>query len=272
MTTQEGNAYILGTESEELHRLGLQHQVWSTEANRGWYRGGFSAGQTLLDLGCGPGYCTTELAHIVGIEGKVYGIDKSAYYIDFLSRLNTLYELNITLQCADFENMLLPDNTFNGIYSRWALAWIPNPEEILTKLYKTLLPSGVIVAHEYYDWSTFQTEPFKPSLAKAIAAAYKSLKEQSGDINIGRRLPAMAEQLGFDVLSTRPMTKIATPKEFTWYWPKTFFKIYLPKLVKSGYLNQLDLNNALQELEVLEKEPGASILCPHMREVILKKI
>lgn len=31
----EENAYILGTEREELYRLGLQHQVWSGETRKG---------------------------------------------------------------------------------------------------------------------------------------------------------------------------------------------------------------------------------------------
>ena len=43
--------YVLGTEQAELYRLGLQHQVWSAEARRGWELGGFRAGHTLLDLG-----------------------------------------------------------------------------------------------------------------------------------------------------------------------------------------------------------------------------
>ena len=60
----ESKAYILGTDSEELFRLGVQHQVWAEEAQKGWRLANFSAGQTLLDLGCGPGYCTKELAFI----------------------------------------------------------------------------------------------------------------------------------------------------------------------------------------------------------------
>jgi len=67
--------YVLGTEQAELHRLGLQHQVWAAEARRGWELGGFRAGHTLLDLGCGPGFCTVEMAYLVGAQGKVIGID-----------------------------------------------------------------------------------------------------------------------------------------------------------------------------------------------------
>jgi hypothetical protein len=36
MSNQEENAYILGTDEQELYRLGLQHQVWASEAQKGW--------------------------------------------------------------------------------------------------------------------------------------------------------------------------------------------------------------------------------------------
>ena len=73
----EESVYILGTDKEELIRLELQHKVWSSEAKRGWDLAGFKTGQTILDLGCGPGYCTEELALIVGKTGKVIGVDRS---------------------------------------------------------------------------------------------------------------------------------------------------------------------------------------------------
>ena len=44
----ENNAYILGTAPDELFRLGVQHQVWASEAQRGWENAGFTAGNTLV--------------------------------------------------------------------------------------------------------------------------------------------------------------------------------------------------------------------------------
>ena len=55
---QENDAYILGTDQEELDRLKIQHQVWRSEAERGWKLANFKSGKILLDLGCGPGYCS----------------------------------------------------------------------------------------------------------------------------------------------------------------------------------------------------------------------
>ena len=71
----ELNAYILGTDEEELDRLELQHRVWASEARKGWNNAEFKKGHTVLDLGCGPGSCSIELADIVGSNGKVIAKD-----------------------------------------------------------------------------------------------------------------------------------------------------------------------------------------------------
>ena len=268
---KELNAYILGTEAAELHRLGLQHQVWSSEALRSWELAGFTAGQTLLDLGCGPGFCTTELAYIAGKNGKVIGVDKSAHFIDFLNGVTKQFDLNIETQCCDFSEMQLESNSIDGVYDRWALAWVSNPKEILLKLHKAMKKGGVVVTQEYFDWSTLQTEPHIPALAKGIAAALQSLRDQN-DIDVGRKLPVYFEECGFEVIHSRPLTKMATPNEFTWHWPKSFFNIYFPKLVDTGYLTDEEVSAALNAFEELERRPGATIFTPAMREVIAKKV
>ena len=97
---KEENAYILGTDQEELHRLGVQHQVWASEAQQGWINAGFTRGHHLLDLGSGPGFCTKELAFICGKEGSVTAIDRSAHFTEFLKKIKDQYGLPINPICS----------------------------------------------------------------------------------------------------------------------------------------------------------------------------
>lgn len=271
MSQQEQNAYILGTESAELHRLGLQHQVWASEAHKGWRIAGFKVGQTILDLGCGPGFCTKELGYVVGPTGKVIGVDKSEAYIAFLKTIAQKYNLPIETQFADFSQMALEENSLDGVYCRWAMAWIPNVEEVLTKVYKALKPGAKVVFHEYYDWSLLQTSPEYPNLKKAIKQSLQTFYDSEGTINIGKLLPGMFESLGMKVVSQRPMNKLATPSTFDWQWPRTFFQLYFPKVAEAGYLTFEEVRSALEELEILGANPNATILTPHMVEVIAQK-
>ncbi|MEQ1747282.1 MAG: methyltransferase domain-containing protein [Saprospiraceae bacterium] len=271
MEQAESNAYILGTERTELHRLGLQHQVWAAEARRGWELGGFRTGHTLLDLGCGPGFCTLEMAYLAGQTGRVIGVDLSANYITFLKQQANLHGLAIDVQNCSFDDMELQPGSLDGAYSRWALAWVPNPEQVLAKVRNALKPGGRFVVQEYFNWSVFQTEPPLPHFKTALAGCYRSMREQPGDIDVGRLVPAMGERLGMKVLHTRVIAKTARPNELTWEWPRSFLKIYVPKLAERGFLTNDEATAALADVDALSGMNHAVILCPVVLETVLEK-
>lgn len=270
--SQENNAYILGTDFEELQRLGLQHQVWASEAQEGWKLANFTQGMTILDLGCGPGFCTKELAYLVGENGKVIAIDKSESYIQHVDRISALYGVTIETQLNDFDNMKLSPKSIDGVYCRWAMAWIPNVKEILTKVKNGLKQGGKVVIHEYYDWSTHQTFPAKPILSKAIAGCLQSFHDSPGNINIGRELPQLFEDIGMEVTHIRPMTKLATPKDLSWHWPKSFYASYFPRIAEMGYITADEATQAFNEAEELERDPNSTLFCPYMVEIIATKV
>ena len=82
--TSEADAYILGTGDDEFERLRFQDRVWIEQAYSLWTRAGIKAGDTVCDLGCGPGFTSLELAQLVGSEGRVVAHDRSARFVDFL--------------------------------------------------------------------------------------------------------------------------------------------------------------------------------------------
>src|SRR5262245_14213149 len=99
--------YVLGTHDEEIDRLALQHSVWRSRATAAWRRAGFTRGQTLIDVGCGPGYATFDLADLVGPAGRVVAVDRSRRFLDVLERgarargLDTIETLELDLDDGD---------------------------------------------------------------------------------------------------------------------------------------------------------------------------
>jgi ubiquinone/menaquinone biosynthesis C-methylase UbiE len=69
--------YVLGTNDDELARLGLQHRVWRDTVLATWSAAGISVGSRVLDVGAGPGYATLDLAQTVGPTGKVVALERS---------------------------------------------------------------------------------------------------------------------------------------------------------------------------------------------------
>lgn len=169
---------------------------------------------------------------------------------------------------CDFDELNLNNESLDGVHCRWALAGVPNPVDIVQKVKRALKPGGVFIAQEYYDWSTFQFTPYMPALSAGIQAALKKFKEKAINMNVGRDLPKMFYDQGLEVINIRSMSKLATPDDLTWQWPKTFLEIYLPELVDTGYLTKEQESQALEELIELEYIDGANCLCPQMVEVI----
>ena len=267
----EVNEYILGTDKEELIRLELQHKVWSSEAKRGWDLAQFRSGQTILDLGCGPGYCVRELAHIVGENGKVIGVDRSNTFINHLDQIKESTQLPIETILDDFDFLSLESESLDAMYCRWALGWISNPKEILNKIKYALKPKGRMVIQEYFNWSLHHTNPERPALKKAIDAALKSFKDSEFEIDIGSYLHQYFDEIDMKVIHARLISKLGTPGSLTWEWPKTFYYSYFPRLVKMGYINNQDYENAKKDILELENIPYATLCCPLVVEVIAEK-
>src|SRR5688572_14038579 len=112
--------YVLGTHDEEIARLGLQHRVWRPRVLDAWRRAGFATGQTLVDLGCGPGWATLDLAEIVGPRGRVIAVDRSRRFLDALETAARARGLPwIETIETDLEESGAPPFEADGIWSRW---------------------------------------------------------------------------------------------------------------------------------------------------------
>ncbi len=158
MTTD--HEYVLGTHDEEIARLDLQHRVWRSTALDLWTRAGFAPGQTLIDVGCGPGYAALDLADLVTPSGRVIAIDKSRRFLDALETFARQRGITqITTARIDLDSGALPEITADGAWCRWVLAFVSNPRDLVARVRDRLRPGGVFAIHEYFDYSTWRAAP-----------------------------------------------------------------------------------------------------------------
>ena len=231
------NDYILGTDPEELQRLAFQHRVWSKDAFALWERAGLGQGQRILDLGCGPGFATFDLAAIAGSDGMVIGLDKSAGYIaSARSQAQTAGLSNVEFVLADFSDMKFERSSFDAIYCRWAFAWINTVEQVVQKACTFLKPGGVFLSHEYLHWGTFRVIPERSEVRRVIEACRESWQIMDSEIDVAPQLPMLFRKNGLNVIHTAAISKLSRPGQMVWQWPSSFLKIYSLKLVDMGLL------------------------------------
>ena len=161
--------YVLGTHDEEIERLGLQHRVWRPRASDAWRRAGFTTGQTLLDLGCGPGYATLDLAGIVGPFGRVIGIDRSRRFLEAGAvRAHAQGIQHIEWHEQDLDEVDLPRADADGAWSRWVYAFVRDPRALLARAAAVLRPGGVMVLYEYADYRAWRLSPRRPEFEEFV--------------------------------------------------------------------------------------------------------
>lgn len=108
-------------------------------------------GQTVLDLGCGPGFFTLEMAKMVGPEGRVIGVDIQPEMLDMVRKKAQKkgYDKSIRLhQCQ--ENTLGLDADFKAdfILAYYMIHEVNNPESLFIELKQLLHDQGLILVVE----------------------------------------------------------------------------------------------------------------------------
>jgi SAM-dependent methyltransferase len=227
--------YVLGTNDEEVTRLGLQHRVWRQHAVEAWGRAGFTAGQTLLDIGCGPGFASLDLAAIAGPSGRVIAIDKSSRFLTSLQSAARLNQLsNITCHEIDLDRERLPVVMADGAWARWAFAFVRNPRALVHDLAERLEVGGTVALHEYFDYGTWRTAPRSPELEDFVGAVIASWRESGGEPDVALDLPRWLEEAGFDVVHVRPIVDVIGPGHDKWQWLAAFIESGRRRLVDLG--------------------------------------
>ena len=99
-------------------------------------------GEQVVDVGCGCGDTSLELARRVGPEGGVLGLDISAPMLEVArSRAETAGLRNLTFHEADAQTAALPGDR-DAVFSRFGVMFFADPEAAFANLRRSLRPGG----------------------------------------------------------------------------------------------------------------------------------
>ncbi len=269
MSTHEDREYVLGTNDEELARLGFQHRVWGEQAYALWERAGFAPGQTVVDLGCGPGFATLDLARLVGPKGHVIAVDHSARFLEHLKgQLITQGITNVETRLQGVEQLDLPRESVDAAYARWVLCYLAEAQSVVTAIAKALRSGGAFAVQDYFHYRGATLAPKSAIFTKVIEAVDASWRVRGGDSDFAGRLPGMMQRCGLEVREIRPILRVARPGSSLWEWPTTFFRNYIPVLVRMGLLSPEDQEEFHADWSRRAADPATFFCTPPVFDVI----
>ena len=194
-------------------------------------------GISVLDVGCGTGSISKDIANIVGKTGKVTGIDNTEKFIE--SGKETYKNIqNLNLLHSDLFDFQTTEK-FDLITSARTLQWLSNPKDALLKMKSLLKPNGRISILDY-NHNNLEWNPEPPTSMKEFYKTFLKWRNEAGMNNgIADDLPDLMKDIGMveieKINSDEHYEKHRTDfKSKVGIWSKVAGSI---QMVEEGYLD-----------------------------------
>jgi ubiquinone/menaquinone biosynthesis C-methylase UbiE len=133
-----------------------------------------SEGMTALDMGCGPGFFSIELAKLVGEKGKVIAADLQEGMLQKLREKikGTTLENRIVLVKCDKDNINVSDKA-DFILAFYMVHEVPDKEKLFASLRNILKDNGQFLIVEPKLFHVTKKE-FASTIEKSVKAGFKA--------------------------------------------------------------------------------------------------
>jgi SAM-dependent methyltransferase len=187
--------YEFGSAEDELARLEVQGRALAPATRMIFAAAGIRAGMRVLDLGCGAGDVAFVAADLVGPEGYVIGVDRSA---DALGRARLRAEQRGLTEVEFVEGDIhdpAPGGPFDAIVGRLILMYVPDPAAVLRQQATVLRAGGLVVPIEF-DIPAGRALPTTPLVSQALAWVVEAFAKGGIQPALGTRLWAILREAG----------------------------------------------------------------------------
>jgi SAM-dependent methyltransferase len=200
------------------HESVLRSHRWRTARNSAAYLlPHLRPGMSLLDVGCGPGTITVDLAALVA-PGRVTAIEVTEEALA-LARSHAAERGCDTVEfaVADVHDLALPDGAFDVVHAHQVLQHVADPVRALAQLRRVCRPGGLVAARDS-DYTGFTWYPEVPGLDHWLDLYRRAARANGGEPDAGRRLLSWARAAGFREATASASTWcFASPEDRQWW-------------------------------------------------------
>jgi SAM-dependent methyltransferase len=208
----------MATYTHGHHESVLRSHRWRTAENSaGYLLPHLSSGATVLDVGCGPGTITADLASLVTPAG-VTALETTEAALDLARAEITRRGLvNVDFAVGDVHALDFADDSFDVVHAHQVLQHVADPVAALREMRRVTKPGGLVAVRDS-DYAAFTWWPRLPELDEWLALYERIARGNGGEPDAGRRLLAWAHAAGFtDVTSTASTWCFADQADRDWW-------------------------------------------------------
>jgi ubiquinone/menaquinone biosynthesis C-methylase UbiE len=198
------------------HESVLRSHRWRTAENSaGYLLPSLRPGLELLDVGCGPGTITLDLARLVA-PGRVVGLDREEGVLAEARELGAGTG-NLEFAVGDVYALDFPDASFDVVHAHQVLQHLTDPVAALAEMRRVCRPGGVVAARDA-DYAAMTWHPADPALDRWLELYHAVARANGAEPDAARRLLAWAHAAGFeDVTASAAAWCWSTLEEREWW-------------------------------------------------------
>jgi SAM-dependent methyltransferase len=225
-------------------------------------RAGVAAGMSCLDVGCGAGEVTFDLASIVGITGTVVGIDLDETKIELARGDAEQAEVrNVAFQVGDL-TAGLGNEAYDVVYARFLLTHLRDPAAGVALMRSALRPGGVLVVEDI-DYRGSFCFPESEVFTRSNEIYEQSALRNGGDPYIGAKLSRLLLDAGLEQVQPSIAHPVGLEGEVKLLQPLTIENIKA-MAVRHGVATADEVDAVVDGLYGLARDPGTLISIPRI--------
>lgn len=235
------------------HASVLRSHTWRTAVNSAAFiLPHLKPHMAILDVGCGPGTITTDLATYVP-QGTVTALDCESKIVEQASSLAKQRGItNMEFFQGDIHALQFPDASFDVVFAHQVLQHVGDPITALREMKRVTKPGGFVAARDS-DYESFTWFPDTPGLKRWQSTYCAVASANGGEPAAGRKLHHWARLAGYDagkITKTASVWVYSTPDEVAWW-----SGLWAERLVASSFA-KTGVERGIVGVEELERLAG----------------
>ena len=182
-----GGGYVIRGGREGYDRLLLLSRDRWPDTAALFGRAGLRPGMRCIDLGCGGGEVTLEMAKLVAPDGTVTGVDIDPVKIGLARTAAAERDVhNVEFLAANVNSWDEPDSC-DVVYSRFLLQHLTEPVDLLRRMWAAVRSGGVLIIEDA-DFDGWCCHPPNEGFEFFLRTYAEVIRRRGGDHAIGRKL------------------------------------------------------------------------------------
>lgn len=193
------------------------HRSRTAENSAGYLIGHLRPGMMLLDVGCGPGTITADLATLVA-PGRVTAIDTAAETLPMAERAAADRGVDtVEFAVGDVNALDHADGSFDVVHAHQALQHVGDPVGALHEIRRVCKPGGIVAVRDV-DYAAMTWYPDVPVLDEWLSLYRRTARRNGGEPDAGRRLLSWARRAGFTDITCSASTWCYATEDQRAFW------------------------------------------------------